>query len=126
MSINSLIRKACTVSFILASKISQLVIQPAGKWNPIYLFYEMVHKNLGGKIGNKGNRHYKCYHSNWKVITVTCAMKYSLNGKPSNFLLLQANLDTLKCRLNWSPEGPLPHHVPPLSHSQRSSWPSHC
>ena len=35
-----------------------------------------------GQVGNSGDSHYKCYHGNRKVITVTCAMKYSLNGKP--------------------------------------------
>jgi hypothetical protein len=32
-------------------------------------------------VGNPGDRHYKCYHGNRKVITVTRAMKHNLNGK---------------------------------------------
>ncbi|PBK63977.1 hypothetical protein ARMSODRAFT_979585 [Armillaria solidipes] len=38
-----------------------------GKWNPIYYFYESVPLNSDGKPGNLGNKHFKCYHGNWKV-----------------------------------------------------------
>ncbi|KAF8812195.1 hypothetical protein BYT27DRAFT_7221221 [Phlegmacium glaucopus] len=48
--------------------------------NPIYHFYEMVELGSNGKAGNSGDRHYKCYHGNWKVLTITKAMKSSLNG----------------------------------------------
>ncbi|KAF8126752.1 hypothetical protein EV363DRAFT_1524320, partial [Boletus edulis] len=50
------------------------------KRNPIYHFYESVSTNSRGEVGNSGDRHYKCYHGNRKVITVTRAMKYSVNG----------------------------------------------
>ena len=56
-------------------------IQPAGKWNPIYLFYEEVPTNAHGQAGNDGDKHYKCYHGNRKVLTVTRAIKYNVNGK---------------------------------------------
>ena len=58
-------------------------VQPAGKWklyNPIYHFYEAISTNSQGEVGNTDDMHYKCYHRNCKVIMVTRAMKYSLNG----------------------------------------------
>jgi hypothetical protein len=58
-----------------------LCVQPAGKRNPIYHFYESVSTNSQGQVGNFGDKHYKCHHGNHKVITVTRAMKHSLNGK---------------------------------------------
>lgn len=50
------------------------------KHNPIYLFYEVVPVDAQGNKGNKGDQHYKCYHGNWKVLTITWAMRSSLNG----------------------------------------------
>ncbi|KAJ6472249.1 hypothetical protein DFH09DRAFT_477188, partial [Mycena vulgaris] len=55
--------------------------------NLIYLFYEAVDKSADGKVGSPGNKHFKCYHGNRKVLTITRAMKSSLNG-------LQAHLRT--------------------------------
>ena len=49
--------------------------------NPIYHFYEMVKLGNNGKVGNPGDRHYKCYHGNRKVLTITKAMKSNLNGE---------------------------------------------
>lgn len=63
------------------ASIDSLVQKPARKKrNPIYHFYESVSTNSQGQVGNFGDKHYKCYHGNRKVITVTRAMKYSLNG----------------------------------------------
>ena len=45
--------------------------QELGKINPIYLFYEIVSKNAAGDTGKPGDKHYKCYHCNWKVLTIT-------------------------------------------------------
>jgi hypothetical protein len=53
----------------------------SGKRNPIYLFYEIVPKNAEGLTGKPGDKHYKCYHGNRKVLTITRAMRSSLNGK---------------------------------------------
>ncbi|KAN0130680.1 hypothetical protein V8E53_011573 [Lactarius tabidus] len=50
------------------------------KQNPIYLFYEVVCQNASGMVGDPGDKHYKCYHGNRKVLTITRAMKSSLNG----------------------------------------------
>ncbi|SJL11777.1 uncharacterized protein ARMOST_15186 [Armillaria ostoyae] len=50
------------------------------KQNPIYLFYESVDVDANGSSGSPGDRHYKCYHGNRKVLTITKAMWSSLNG----------------------------------------------
>ncbi|KAF8813550.1 hypothetical protein BYT27DRAFT_7084412, partial [Phlegmacium glaucopus] len=55
-------------------------ITPASKCNPIYHFYKEVSLNKEGKPGKVGDKHYKCYHSNRKILTITKAMNYSLNG----------------------------------------------
>ncbi|KAG1781172.1 hypothetical protein EV702DRAFT_956436, partial [Suillus placidus] len=39
-----------------------------------------VEKNSDGQAGDVGDKHYKCYLGNCKVLTITCAMKSSLNG----------------------------------------------
>ncbi|KAG0693873.1 hypothetical protein DFH29DRAFT_815918, partial [Suillus ampliporus] len=54
--------------------------QPRGPTNPIYLFYEEVAKNAQGVEGTKGDKHYKCYHGQRKILTITKAMRSSLNG----------------------------------------------
>ncbi|KAJ7491621.1 hypothetical protein B0H11DRAFT_2399054 [Mycena galericulata] len=48
--------------------------------NLIYLFYEAVDKGADGTSGSPGDKHFKCYHGNRKVLTITRAMKSSLNG----------------------------------------------
>ncbi|KAG2362861.1 hypothetical protein BDR07DRAFT_977819 [Suillus spraguei] len=48
--------------------------------NPIRLFYEEVSTNSSGVEGNRGDKHYKCYHGQRKILTVTKAMRSSLNG----------------------------------------------
>lgn len=71
-------RKVCT-SLILSHFTNSSYTQ-VGKRNPIYYFYEEVLLNAEGKSGNKGDKHFKCYHGNRKVLTITKAMKGSLNG----------------------------------------------
>ncbi|KAG2028952.1 hypothetical protein BDR03DRAFT_1019113 [Suillus americanus] len=51
-----------------------------GPTNPIYLFYEEVLKNAQCVEGTKGDKHYKCYHGQRKILTITKAMRSSLNG----------------------------------------------
>ncbi|KAK0439279.1 uncharacterized protein EV420DRAFT_1239200, partial [Desarmillaria tabescens] len=74
------------------------------KHNPIYYFYESVPLNSDGKPGNSGDKHFKCYHGNCKVLTIMQTMKGSLNGLIGHlktcsapmyymFLALQACLD---------------------------------
>ena len=58
------------------------------KWNPVYLFYELVSQNASGQTGEPGDKHYKCYHDNRKVLTVMKLMKSNLNGLIS-FLMLE-------------------------------------
>lgn len=52
--------------------------------NPIYYFYEKVEHDAKGSVGNVGDKHYKCFHGNQKVLTITKAMKSSLNGLIGN------------------------------------------
>ncbi|KIL63847.1 hypothetical protein M378DRAFT_50048, partial [Amanita muscaria Koide BX008] len=54
-------------------------IQSSARRNPIYLFYEQVAAGADGKSAD-GDKHYKCCHGSGKILTVTKAMKYSLNG----------------------------------------------
>jgi hypothetical protein len=56
------------------------IFQLRGPTNPIYLFYEEVLKNAHGIEGNMGDKHYKCYHGQRKILTITKAMRSSLNG----------------------------------------------
>jgi hypothetical protein len=51
------------------------------KQNPIYHFYDVVQLNAAGQAGDPGDKHYKCYLGNRKVLTITCTMKGGLNGK---------------------------------------------
>ncbi|KAG2040827.1 hypothetical protein BDR03DRAFT_857266, partial [Suillus americanus] len=50
------------------------------KQNPIYYFYDIVQVNAMGQASDTGDKHYKCYLGNRKVLTITYAMKSSLNG----------------------------------------------
>ncbi|KAI0285202.1 hypothetical protein BC826DRAFT_918932, partial [Russula brevipes] len=52
--------------------------------NPIYYFYQSVERNVKGSVGNLGDKHYRCHHGNRKVLTITKAMKSSLNGLVGN------------------------------------------
>ncbi|KAG1749184.1 hypothetical protein EDD22DRAFT_785464, partial [Suillus occidentalis] len=36
--------------------------------------------NTAGHAGDTGDKHYKCYLGNWKVLTITRVIKSSLNG----------------------------------------------
>ncbi|KAF8518343.1 hypothetical protein JB92DRAFT_2828788 [Gautieria morchelliformis] len=47
---------------------------------PIYHFYESVGKNSDGAPGQMGDKHYRCYHGQRKILTVTKKMKGSQNG----------------------------------------------
>ena len=65
---------------IKLSLIELIKSQGGGKQNPIYLFYEQVNVNKDGKAGEPGDKHYRCYHGNHKVLTISKAMNCSLNG----------------------------------------------
>lgn len=58
-----------------------LVLLQAGKRNPVYLFFEIVSSNAEKNAGAEGDIHYRCYHGNRKVLTITRAMKGCLNGE---------------------------------------------
>ncbi|KAJ7429252.1 hypothetical protein B0H11DRAFT_2266386 [Mycena galericulata] len=51
--------------------------KPATK-NPIYLFYEVVSRNSVGYAGAPGDKHYKCFHGNRQIITVSKASRSNL------------------------------------------------
>ncbi|KAF8892785.1 hypothetical protein CPB84DRAFT_1748687 [Gymnopilus junonius] len=46
--------------------------------NPIYYFYETVAQNSLQQPGEDGDKHYKCYHGNRTVVTVTKAGRHNL------------------------------------------------
>ncbi|KAJ6631120.1 hypothetical protein B0H10DRAFT_1938664 [Mycena sp. CBHHK59/15] len=77
-----------TISFAIPSArssssipVTQTSTQPqAPRRNPVYLFHKQVNLNSAGEPGKNGDKHYQCLHGNHKVITVTKAMKYSVNG----------------------------------------------
>ncbi|KAG1905525.1 uncharacterized protein F5891DRAFT_944069, partial [Suillus fuscotomentosus] len=50
------------------------------KCNPIYYFYKHVEVNSDGQAGDVGDKHYKSYLGNRKVLTITHVMESSLNG----------------------------------------------
>jgi hypothetical protein len=55
--------------------------KPRRSTHPIYLFYEEISKNAHGIEGNPGDKHYQCFHGQRKILTITKAMRSSLNGK---------------------------------------------
>lgn len=55
-------------------------LQAGGKRNPIYYFYEEITHGADGTRGSDGSKHYKCFHGNKRVLTITRAMRSSLNG----------------------------------------------
>ena len=112
MSIESLARKVSSV-VCCSFDLFDLHVQPAGKQNPIYHFYESVSLNSHREVGNPGDRHYKCHHGTHKVITVTRAMKYNVNGKQPLFICTDV-LSNVHCRLSWTSQGELSSHVQAL------------
>jgi hypothetical protein len=76
--------------------------QASTRTNPIYLFYESVALNANKLPGELGDKHYKCYHGNRKILTITRKMRSSLNGAyqilPRMFVLLMST-----DRPYWSP-----------------------
>jgi hypothetical protein len=57
--------------FFVMQPLMQFYSKASGKRNPIYLFYEVVTKNAEGLSGKPRDKHYKCYHGNQKVLTIT-------------------------------------------------------
>ncbi|KAJ6600058.1 hypothetical protein B0H10DRAFT_2441191 [Mycena sp. CBHHK59/15] len=49
--------------------------------NPIYLFYEVVPKNSVGYNSAPGDKHYKCYHGNRQIITISKASRSNLSSE---------------------------------------------
>ncbi|KAJ6576373.1 hypothetical protein B0H10DRAFT_1963450 [Mycena sp. CBHHK59/15] len=41
--------------------------------NPIYLFFESVSQNSVGYAGSPGDKHYRCFHGNREIITISKA-----------------------------------------------------
>ena len=65
------------------------------KWNPVYLFYEPVSQNASGQTGDPGDKHYKYYHGNCKILTVTKLMMSNLNGSKIFFVFEMLYLSNL-------------------------------
>jgi hypothetical protein len=118
MSIESLTRKVSSVVCCLFN-LFDLDVQPAGKRNPIYHFYESVSMNSHREVGSPGDSHYKCHHGTRKVITVTRAMKYSVNGKQPLFFCTDV-LSNVHRRLSWTSQDALSSHVQALCYLEGS------
>ena len=68
------------LTILFTATIYSFLLQESAKRNPIYLFYESVSKNAAGLPGNPGDKHYKCFHGNCKILTIMRAMRSSFNG----------------------------------------------
>ncbi|KAF9541336.1 hypothetical protein CPC08DRAFT_770631 [Agrocybe pediades] len=72
------------------------------KKNPIHYFYREVERGADGKLGNVGDKHFKCYHGNQRIITLTKSMKYNLttliNHLKADFPLMFKLFTILKAR----------------------------
>ena len=49
--------------------------------NPIHYFFEQVNYGVDGSVGNIGDKNFRCYHGNQKIITLTKSMKYNLMSR---------------------------------------------
>ena len=98
--------------------------QGGEKRNPVYLFYEAVDADEDGEHGEDGNKYYKCYHGNRKILKVTKKMNGSLNGEfkvalcfsPTHLSLFQGLIGHLKDLLSG--------HVSALSRLERPWYPA--
>ncbi|THH21580.1 hypothetical protein EUX98_g8361 [Antrodiella citrinella] len=68
----------------------------------IYYFYEEVLNDALGRPGNAGDNHYRCYHGDKRIITVTKAMKRSQTSEIS--LQLAASFSLINNLKKVSPE----------------------
>lgn len=59
---------------------------------PIYLFYRQVGHSEKGTVGVEGDKHYRCYHSDNKILTVTKLMKSSQTGLFAYHILVATSL----------------------------------
>ncbi|KAK0234628.1 hypothetical protein EDD85DRAFT_955455 [Armillaria nabsnona] len=79
-----------------------------GKCNPIYYFYKEVTHGADSTQGGNGSKHYKCFHGKKRVLTITRAMRSSLNGLISILKSASAPMHCfyliLKARLNTNPQ----------------------
>jgi hypothetical protein len=69
-----------------------MVQNGVGRRNPIYLFFEDVAGNPDGS-SEEGVKYWKCWLGNRKVLKVTRAMNYSINGMCSLLLLSLQHFD---------------------------------
>ncbi|KAI9434270.1 hypothetical protein BJY52DRAFT_1100235, partial [Lactarius psammicola] len=81
------------------------------KCNPIYLFYETIFQNASGQAGEPGDKHYRCYHRNHKVLTVMRAMKSNLNGLINHLKSHFPAMFWLYCVLKDREEMPMPEEI---------------
>ena len=79
--------------------------------NPIYLFYEQVDTAADGTPGKDGDKHYKCHLGGRKVLTITRAMKSSLNGNLLQVMTLIVFLTIFSLRVDWPYQAWLPCDV---------------
>jgi hypothetical protein len=73
-------KKEVQLIYLLEFMCLLIHLLQAVKKNPIHYFYEQVDYGADGSVGNPGDKHFKCYHGNRKVITLTKSMKYNLTS----------------------------------------------
>ncbi|KAH9015437.1 hypothetical protein EDB83DRAFT_2203680, partial [Lactarius deliciosus] len=88
------------------------------KRNPVYLFYKVMSQNASNMPGDPGDKHYKCYHGNRKVLTITHAMKSSLDGLINHLKSHFPSMFQLYCILKDQAELPTAEEVAVASGKQ--------
>lgn len=75
----------------------------------MYYFYDIVQLNAAGQAGDLGDKHYQCFLGNQKALTITYAMKSSLDGGSCRVWCLFADTVWLSGLI-----GHLKTHFPPM------------
>ena len=71
----------CVTFTVTILKLTHSYMKGLKSWNPIHLFYMRSEVNAQKNHGNEGDKHYKCCHSEGKILTITKHMKYATNGE---------------------------------------------
>ncbi|KAF8064935.1 hypothetical protein FPV67DRAFT_1695479, partial [Lyophyllum atratum] len=67
-----------------ASRTKQTKDKRSATRNPIYYFYERVERGADGRVGEAGDKHYKCHHGNSKIFTLKKTGKSNLTSMVNN------------------------------------------
>jgi hypothetical protein len=103
MSSNTEQKKKVCILMPCITVLTLYVFQKSGgvkRSNPIYLFYEVIHQNASGQPGDPGDKHYRCFHGNHKILTVTKLMKSNLNGSCAFFSIEMVLFTNVQLRVS--------------------------